>query len=73
MSLVKSGNISSCCTPNALLTLKEYLEDYASCDTKGCGERLIKGATESIPSDAIRRRVIKSLSDIESGDRDFRF
>ncbi|MFI3292725.1 MAG: [FeFe] hydrogenase H-cluster radical SAM maturase HydG [Rikenellaceae bacterium] len=73
MSLVKTGNISSCCTPNALITLKEYLEDYASCATKECGNALISKAIESIPNDAIRRRVEKNMGEIELGDRDFRF
>ena len=49
MSLIKSGQIANCCQPNALLTLAEYLEDYASPDTRLHGEKLIKDELEHIP------------------------
>ncbi|MFI3303683.1 MAG: [FeFe] hydrogenase H-cluster radical SAM maturase HydG [Rikenellaceae bacterium] len=73
MSLVKSGQIANCCTPNALITLKEYLEDYASCRTQACGKRLIEEFVEKIPHPKVRQRVVENLGDIERGERDFRF
>jgi 2-iminoacetate synthase len=73
MSLVKSGQIANCCQPNALLTLKEYLEDYASPDTKEQGERLIKAELEHIPHEKVRRLAEEYLQKEGSGERDFRF
>ena len=49
MSLCKSGQIQNCCHPNALMTLKEYLEDYAAPGTKEIGEKLIQAEIGSIP------------------------
>lgn len=73
MSLVKSGQIANCCQPNALMTLKEYLEDYASADTKAKGERVISDELQHITNEKIRAIAINNLQDIERGKRDFRF
>ena len=54
MSLVKSGQIANCCAPNALMTLKEYLEDYATADTRAKGIQLIKKELEHIPNPKIK-------------------
>ncbi|AOR23707.1 [FeFe] hydrogenase H-cluster radical SAM maturase HydG [Clostridium taeniosporum] len=73
MSLVKSGQIANCCQPNALMTLKEYLEDYASEQTKINGEKVISEEINRIPSDKVKEVVIKHLEELHEGQRDFRF
>jgi 2-iminoacetate synthase len=73
MQLVKSGNIACCCQPNALLTLKEYLEDYAAPDTKARGEKVIAGELGKIPKEKVRKLAEAHLAAIHSGKRDFRF
>lgn len=73
MSLVKSGQIGNCCAPNALMTLQEYLQDYASPETKLKGEAFIESELSKIPSDAIRKRAAMNLQAIKDGERDFRF
>ncbi len=73
MSLCKSGKIANCCQPNALMTLKEYLEDYASDDTKTIGEDLISREVKKIPKDKVRNIVEGRLVKIADGERDFRF
>ena len=73
MSLCKSGQIANCCQPNALMTLKEYLEDYASEDTKAKGEALISKQLELIPNEKTRGIAKERIEKIHLGDRDFRF
>ena len=73
MSLVKTGQIANCCSPNALMTLQEYLEDYASPETKALGTKMIREQMERIPNPAIKRRAIENLKYIGEGKRDFRF
>lgn len=73
MALCKSGQIQNCCDPNALMTLKEYLEDYASERTKQIGESLIQKEVPKVPKDRVREIVYKNLQAIENGQRDFRF
>lgn len=73
MSLVKSGQIANCCQPNALMTLKEYLEDYASPDTKRKGEALIEKELLSIPNEKVLTIAKDNLIKIQDGKRDFRF
>lgn len=74
MSLCKSGQIQNCCHPNALMTLKEYLVDYASPKTREIGEKLIKSELKNIPKDKVREIAEKYLEEIETeGKRDFRF
>lgn len=72
MSLAKSGQIHNCCQPNALLTLKEFLEDYASTETAETGEALIQEELMRIPNEKLRERVREELKLIEQGQRDFR-
>lgn len=72
MSLVKSGQIANICQPNALMTLKEYLEDYASPETKAKGEAIIKKRLEMIPNEKVKEVVREHLEDIHEGRRDFR-
>ena len=73
MSLCKSGQIKNCCLPNALMTLKEYLEDYASEETQKKGEAVIKKQLEEIPSPAVRAKAAEYLRELHDGMRDFRF
>lgn len=73
MSLCKSGQISNCCLPNALMTLNEYLCDYASNDTKQIGKKLIQEQLSQISSEKVRAIVEKQLHLIDEGQRDFRF
>ena len=73
MSLCKAGQIQNCCLPNALMTLKEYLIDYASPETKAVGDALIAQEAETIPNEKVRSIVRERLSLIENGERDFRF
>jgi len=73
MSLCKSGQIQNCCHPNALMTLKEYLEDYASPETKEIGEKLIRAELNNIPKEQVRKIAEEHLEQIANGQRDFRF
>ncbi|NBH83993.1 [FeFe] hydrogenase H-cluster radical SAM maturase HydG [bacterium C-53] len=73
MSLCKSGQIQNCCHPNALMTLKEYLEDYAAPDTVRIGNELIERELDGIPNEKVRGIVVENLKKIEEGSRDFRF
>lgn len=73
MSLCKSGQIQNCCHPNALMTLKEYLMDYASEETKAIGEKLIEAELNNIPREKTREICADHLKKIEEGIRDFRF
>ncbi len=73
MSLVKSGQIANCCQPNALMTLKEYLEDYASPETRVKGERMIAAEMLRVPNAKVRRIALENLDKIVKGERDFRF
>lgn len=73
MSLCKSGQIQNCCHPNALMTLKEFLMDYASEDTRKKGEALIEKEIENIGSEKVKQIVRERLVKIENGERDFRF
>ena len=73
MSLCKSGQINNCCLPNALMTLKEYLMDYASPETKEIGEKLIASQLGDIPRERTREIVTERLQQIAAGQRDFRF
>ncbi|MCM0761036.1 MULTISPECIES: [FeFe] hydrogenase H-cluster radical SAM maturase HydG [Sporomusa] len=73
MSLVKSGQIANCCQPNALMTLKEYLEDYASADTKAKGEEVIAKEIPRITNEKVRAIAVEHLSELTDGKRDFRF
>ena len=73
MSLCKTGQIQNCCHPNALMTLKEFLVDYASEETRRKGEAMIKSEIPTIPNEKVRSALVKYLERIEGGERDFRF
>lgn len=73
MDLCKKMQILNCCHPNALLTLKEFLEDYASPETKRLGEEMIAREINRIKSDKVKSLTEGYLSKIETGERDFRF
>jgi 2-iminoacetate synthase len=73
MSLAKNGQIANCCHPNALLTLKEYLEDYASPVTRQRGDKVIEEQIHFIPNDKVRMLATERMADISQGRRDFRF
>ena len=60
-------------TSNALMTLMEYLQDYASPETKKVGLELIQKELENIPSEKVKRLTEEHLADIVNGQRDFRF
>ena len=73
MQLCKTGQIQNCCHPNALMTLKEFLEDYASEDTKKIGNELILKELNNIPNQKVREIATERLGMIENNIRDFRF
>ena len=66
MSLCKSGQISNCCLPNALMTLKEYLEDYAESDTKKIGNVLINAEIKNIPKDKVKEIAEMKMPDLNA-------
>lgn len=73
MRLVKSGQIANCCGPNALLTLQEYLSDYASPETKAHAPRVIQRELDLITNSKVKAITQERLSKILGGERDFRF
>ncbi len=73
MQLCKTKQIGNCCQPNALMTLKEFLMDYASPETKAVGEKLIEKEIEKIPHPKVKEITLQNLKAIEDGKRDFRF
>ena len=74
MSLCKSGQILNCCHPNALMTLAEYLVDYASPRTKEIGYKMIEQELNRIPKEKVRAIAAQNIEDIKSSNRrDFRF
>ena len=73
MDLCKKMQILNCCHPNALLTLKEFLVDYASPETKKVGEALIAREINRVKSEKVKSLTADYLSKIENGERDFRF
>lgn len=73
MTLLKAGQIQNCCHPNALMTLKEYLCDYASDETRQIGEKLIEAELNNIPKEKVREICRDNLEKIAQGIRDFRF
>jgi 2-iminoacetate synthase len=73
MSLCKTGQIQNCCHPNALMTLKEFLIDYASEDTAKLGDAMIDREINNIPAQKVREIVRERLVKIAAGERDFRF
>ena len=73
MTLCKNMQILNCCHPNALMTLKEYLEDYASPETKEIGSKLIEQELEKIPNPKVKATATEYIHNIADGKRDFRF
>ena len=73
MALCKNMQILNCCHPNALMTLKEYLEDYASKETRKIGMELIERELEKIPNEKVKKTASDHIHDIAEGKRDFRF
>ncbi|NTW71064.1 MAG: [FeFe] hydrogenase H-cluster radical SAM maturase HydG [Eubacteriaceae bacterium] len=73
MEVAKSGNIHNLCQPNALLTLKEYLMDYADAELKALGESVIEKNIRMIPSEKMRETTVNRLKKIEEGERDMFF
>ncbi len=74
MSLCKNGQIHNCCHPNALMTLEEYLMDYASDETKEIGEKLIEKELLKIPNEKVRKIATEHIAEIANNNkRDFRF
>lgn len=73
MQLCKSKQILNCCHPNALITLQEYLEDYAKPETKEVGENLIEKEIGNVPNEKTRGILKQNLEKIKNGERDFRF
>ena len=73
MKICKSGKIQDYCTPNAILTLKEYLLDYAAPATKALGDKLIAQEIDKIDNPALKEAVLEDLSRLEAGERDLRF
>jgi 2-iminoacetate synthase len=74
MTLLKNGQIQNCCHPKALMTLQEYLMDYASPATKALGDKLIDREVLNVPNEKARRVVLENLKLIrENNRRDFRF
>ena len=73
MEICKSQQIHNFCHPNAIMTLKEYLEDYASSETKVVGEKLIEKEVETLENPQIKDTVIEDLAKIHSGERGFKF
>ncbi len=74
MSLCKNGQILNCCHPNALMTLTEYLVDYASEETQKVGFAMIERELNKIPKDKVRDIARRNIEDIKSSNkRDFRF
>lgn len=73
MSLCKNGQILNCCHPNALITLEEFLQDYASDETKETGNKLIESELHRIPNEKTRALASEYVKRVKNGERDFRF
>lgn len=73
MELAKTGNIQNLCQPNAILTFKEFLMDYADEKLKEIGEKVIQKSLMDIPNETIRKKTVEKLSRLERGERDLYF
>ena len=73
MSLCKEKQIHNFCHPNAIMTLKEYLTDYASNESKLTGEKLIQSEISKIKNETIKQSVLTNISKISNGERNFKF
>lgn len=72
MKVCKDEKIHNFCGPNAVMTLKEYLTDYASSETKKIGEKMIEKEINLIENPVLKEEIIKNLRNIEEGKRDYR-
>ena len=70
MSLVKAGQISNCCQPNALMTLMEYVEDFGDSELKVSAKELIYKEAEKLENEKVKSLLLKNLELIENGERD---
>lgn len=73
MALAKAGQIGNVCQPNALLTFREFLIDYADDELIELGQKVIEKGLQDIPKEAARKAAIEKLQRIEAGERDLRF
>ena len=74
MSLLKTGQMINCCHPNALMTLSEFLEDYATPETREVGYKMIEQELTNIPKEKVRAIAEENIQAIRCADgRDFRF
>lgn len=73
MALAKTGQIQNVCLPNAILTFKEYLLDYANDELRAAGESAIESALAEISSDKVRAETVRRLERLNSGERDLYF
>ena len=73
MQFAKSGQICNFCQPNALLTLKEYQQDYAAEETKKAIQKVWDAEINRVPNPTVREKTIALAKEIENGKRDFRF
>ena len=73
MEICKNQQIHNFCHPNAIMTLKEYLMDYASAETQKVGDELIAREIDKIESEDVRNKVRENLKKIEDGERNFKF
>lgn len=73
MSLAKSGQIQNVCQPNAILTFKEFLLDYASPETREEGNKTIATHLNEIPNQRIREETVRRMERLEKGERDLYF
>ena len=73
MSFAKSGQIKNFCQANAIITLKEYENDYAKEETKKSIDKVIANEIEKVPNEKVKAKLIESLKAIDEGKRDFKF
>ena len=73
MEICKEQKIHNFCHPNAIMTLEEYLEDYASPETRKVGEELIDKELKTLGNNKLKCAVEENLDKIKHGERDFRF
>ncbi|EGT4138406.1 [FeFe] hydrogenase H-cluster radical SAM maturase HydG [Clostridium perfringens] len=73
MDIVKSGELYKICEANALITLKEFIDDYGTDRTREIGDKLIKKSIDEIDNESFRKSVEEKINKISDGTRDLRF
>ncbi|HAT4146727.1 TPA: [FeFe] hydrogenase H-cluster radical SAM maturase HydG [Clostridium perfringens] len=73
MEIVKSGELYKICEANALITLKEFIDDYGTDRTREIGDKLIKKSIDEIDNESFRKSVEEKINKISKGTRDLRF